>query len=161
MVSDGSISNIHVNNFSLSPLQFSCLWLNPRQFFPQSLHSKNNHLRQTKKNQKTKKNFSTFKSSFWQPFSTIAKPKYFSTLPAKDFLREQCYSTTGIFCTKTTHVIGYKSLHRAAGNMGWHGIFQGDRYCTPVLWLGTEVLNVSCFLASAHAASTQQHAEGV
>lgn len=160
MAVDGNIFNIHVNNSSLSPLWFSCLWLNSRQFsFLIAYISKNNHLRQTKKNQKTKKNFSTLKSSFWQPLSTIAKPIYLSTLLAKDFLREQCYSTTWIFCTKTTHVVGYKSLNSAWGNMEWPRIFQGVRYNTTICWLGTEMLNIRCILTSANILSIQEHVE--
>lgn len=58
MAFGGSISNIHVNNFSLSSLWFSCLWLNSRQFsFLKEYFSKNNYLGQAKKNQKYKEKF--------------------------------------------------------------------------------------------------------
>lgn len=113
MVSDGNISNTRVNNFSLFPLLFSCLQLNSRQFFPQSLPKPNTlgQQRRTKKNQRKISSHSNY------PFGSLSAPtqtpNFFQHYQPKTFLESSANGTTWIFCTKTTHVTGYKSLHRS------------------------------------------------
>lgn len=100
-----------------------CDWIPGSFLSSKNTFPKTTTLGKRRRTKNTKKNFSMLRSSFWQPLSSIAKLIYLSAFLAKDFLREQCYSSTWIFA-KRWLVICYENQHGAPGSVGWPGVFQ-------------------------------------